>query len=103
MIAGFTSYDTMTAANQASLMAILAEWQSADSLATRFTDINTGSGGGLNGSNMLNYGITVHDNGKVNTVTAQAGTVAVDWFFANAIVGHTKVNNFRPGDYINNL
>jgi hypothetical protein len=83
-------------------MSILAEWQSADSLATRFTDINTGTGGGRNGANKLNYGTTVHDNGKVNTLTAQAGAAAVDWFFANTAAGHTTIHNFEIGDHMNN-
>jgi hypothetical protein len=68
----------MTPANEAALMSILAEWQSADSDSTRFTDINTGTGRGLNSTNQLNYGTTVLDNGKVNTLTAQAGA-AVPW------------------------
>jgi hypothetical protein len=102
LIAGTTSYDTMTAAHEASLMSVLAEWQSADPPATRFSDINTGTGGGLNGSNKLNWGTTVLDNGKANTLTAPPGAVAVDWFFANEAAGHTKVNNRKPGDHTNN-
>lgn len=102
LIAGSTSYDTMTTANESALMAILAEWQSADSLATRFTDIDTGSGGGLNGSNKLNYGTTVVDNGKSNRLTAQAGAAAVDWFFANTAAGHTTIANFEGGEHKNN-
>lgn len=50
LIGDYTTYDTMTTANQNALMAILVEWQSADSYATRFHDINTGTGGGLNGT-----------------------------------------------------
>jgi hypothetical protein len=102
LIGGYTSYDTMTAANEAALMSILAEWQSADSYSTRFTDINTGSGGGLNGTNELNYGTTVLDNGKVNTLTAQPGSAVVDWFFANTASGHTTINDFETGEHLNN-
>jgi hypothetical protein len=102
LIAGYTSYDTVSAANQAALMSILAEWQSSDSYATRFSDINTGTGGGLNGSSKLNYGTTVIDNGKVNTLTAQPGTAIVDWFFGNFASGHTTINNFETGEHQNN-
>ena len=102
LIGGYTNYDLMTAANEVALMSILAEWQSADSPGTRFTDINTGTGGGLNGTNKLNWGTTVFDNGQVNTLTAQPAPVAVDWFFANEAVGHTKVVNRKAGDHTNN-
>jgi hypothetical protein len=102
LIAGYTSYDTVSAANQAALMSILAEWQSSDSYATRFSDIDTGTGGGLNGSNRLNYGTTVFDNAKVNTLTAQPGTGVLDWFFGNFATGHTTINNFETGEHKNN-
>jgi len=93
----------MTAANEAALMSILAEWQSTDSYAARFTDINTGAGGGLNGSNQLNYGTTVFDNTKVNTLIAQVGTAALDWFFANTAPGHTTIHNLEAGEHVNNM
>jgi hypothetical protein len=83
-------------------MSILAEWQSSDSYATRFSDIDTGTGGGLNGTHKLNYGTTVFDNRKVNTLTAQPGTAIVDWFFGNFAVGHTTINNFETGEHKNN-
>jgi hypothetical protein len=106
LIAGTTTYDTMTAAHEASLMSILAEWQSADSPTTRFNDINTGTGGGLNGTNKLHWGTTVadtvKDNGRANTLTAPPGAVAVDLFFANEAVGHTRVFNRKAGDHTNN-
>jgi hypothetical protein len=102
LIGGTTSYDTMTAANEAALMSILAEWQSTDSYATRFSDIDTGTGGGLNGSNKLNWGKTVLDNGKANTLTAQAGTAVADWFFANTAPGHTIIKNEEAGEHLNN-
>jgi hypothetical protein len=102
LIAGSTSYDSMTSAHEAALMSILAEWQSADSYATRFHDINTGSGGGLNGTNKLNYGMTVLDNGQVNTLTAEAGTAAVDWLFANQTAGHTTILTQETGEHVNN-
>jgi hypothetical protein len=92
----------MTTANEQALMSILAEWQSADPPGTRFSDIDTGTGGGLNGSNKLNWTQTVFDNGKANTLTAQPGAVAVDWFFANEAAGHTRVVNRKPGDHTNN-
>jgi hypothetical protein len=100
LIGGYTSYDTMSAANELALMSILAEWQSGDSYTTRATDINTGTGGGLNGTNKLNWGVTVFDNGKANTLTAQAGSAAVDWFFAKTVA---ECANTESGEYLNNL
>jgi hypothetical protein len=101
VIAGYTNYDTVNAAIETALMSILAEWQSSDSYATRFNDIDTGTGGGRNGSNKLNYGTTVFDNGKVNMLTAHPGTAIVDWFFGNCASGHTTINNFETGEHKN--
>ena len=83
-------------------MSILAEWQSANPYDMRFTHINTGGGGGLNGTNKLNWGTTVFDNGRVNTLTAQPGLLPLDWFFANEAVGHTQVFNREAGEHTNN-
>jgi hypothetical protein len=102
LVGGYTRYDGMTAANEAALMSILAEWQSPDSLSTGFADIDTGTGGGLNGTNKLNWGTTVFDNGQANTLTAQAGSAAVDWFFANTNIGHTTIHNFEAAEHKNN-
>jgi hypothetical protein len=99
LIGDATTYDAMTAANEAALMSILAEWQSADSYAVRFHDINTGTGGGLNGSKKLNFGTTVKDDGAIDTVTAAASASALDWFFLGT--GDTKVN-YETGEHINN-
>jgi hypothetical protein len=103
LIGGWTSYDTITLANEAALMSILAEWQSADSYTTRFADINSGTGGGQNGSNTLNYGTTVFDNGLANILTAQPGVAAVDWFFGNFGAGGSTINNFETGEHENNV
>jgi hypothetical protein len=100
LIGGWTSYDTMTAANEAALMAILAEWQSTDSYPIRFSAINN-STGSLKGKK-LSWGTTVQDNGKANALTAQAGPAALDWFFANTAKGHSAIDNWEAGEYLNN-
>jgi hypothetical protein len=99
LIGDSTTFDSMTTANENSLMSILAEWQSADSYATRFHDINTGTGGGLNGPAKLNFGTTVVDDGSADTVTAAASAQALDWFFQGA--GDT-LHNVETGEHINN-
>jgi hypothetical protein len=99
LIGNTISLDAMTAANETALMGILAEWQSADDYATRFTDINTGTGGGLNGTAKLNAGTTIQDDAAADTVTATASDQALDWFFQGA--GDTLVN-VEPGEHINN-
>jgi hypothetical protein len=98
LIAGTTRYDS----NYAALMSILAEWQSNDSYATRFHDINTGTGGGLNGTYKLSWGKTVKDSDAASVLTG--GTAGLDWFFANYPNGNDTIYNFDlPGDeYINN-
>jgi hypothetical protein len=58
LIGDYTTYDAMTTVNELALMSILAEWQSADSYAVRFHDINTGTGGGQGGTAKLNWGTT---------------------------------------------
>jgi hypothetical protein len=103
LIGDATAFDLMTAANEAALMATLAEWQSADSYATRFALINTGASGGLLGraftGGRLNFGTTVGDDSAADTVTAAASPAALDWFF----IGTADVlRNFEPGEDINN-
>jgi hypothetical protein len=73
VIGGTTSYDGSFAA----LEAILAEWQSADSYATRVSKIRTGVTGGYK----LVNGTTVHDDAAVDTLTGGPGA---DWFFQGA-------------------
>jgi hypothetical protein len=99
LIGDYTSYDAMTTANETALMGILAEWQSAHSYATRFHDINTGTGGGLNGTKKLNFGTTVKDDGAADTVTAAASAQALDWFFQGL---GDQLFNLQPGEHVNN-
>ncbi len=102
LIGDYTTYDTMTTAHELALASILAEWQSADSYATRFHDINTGTGGGLNGANKLNWGTTVKDDATPDaafTLTAAPSASALDWFFLDS--NDTKVN-FETGEHVNN-
>jgi hypothetical protein len=89
----------MTAAHEQALMSILAEWQSADSYATRFHDINTGTGGGLNGTASLNFGTTVLDDHASDSVTAAASAQALDWFFRGVGDG---LHRFQRGEHLNN-
>jgi hypothetical protein len=101
LIAGTTTFDSVTNAHLNALMAILAEWQSADSYATRFSKINTGTG--MPPGDRLTWGSTVLDNNKVNTLKGQAGAGVTDWFFANTAFGHSKLLNWRTGEHINNI
>ena len=92
------------AANDAALMAILAELQSADTFAQKVSDLkngnNAGGGSDLNGSNKLTWG------GTSPTVAASTGafallgkTAATDWFFSNA---SSTVTGFGGQDEHNN-
>jgi hypothetical protein len=98
LIGGSTVYDPMNAANEAALMRILAEWQSSDSYATRFTDINTGTGGGLNGTARLN-GTTVLKNNKVDVLTG-ASLPGLDWFFQGP---GDILHSVEPGEHVTNI
>jgi hypothetical protein len=106
LIADYTTFDTMTMANELALMSILAEWQSADSYADRFGDINQGSayvgGSHLNGNNRLAWGTTVKDNGLPDaaaTVTAAPSLSALDWFFVDT---NDITVNFETGEHVDN-
>jgi hypothetical protein len=96
LIAGYTDYDSSTLAHDLALDAILAEWQSSNSYATRIGHIK--NGGGLNGSNKFVWGITVHDNAASNANTLTGGVGAQNWFFAN--VSHTRTNK-KLGERLN--
>jgi len=74
LIGDYTDYDT----NIAALDAVMAEWASGDSYATRYGFIT--GGGGLNGSSVLNT-TTVHNDFANDTMTGGAGR---NWFFASS-------------------
>ena len=74
LIGDYTDYDT----NIVALDAIMAEWDSVDSYATRYDFIT--SGGGLNDSYVLNT-TTVHNDLAKDKMTGGAGR---DWFFASS-------------------
>ena len=62
----------------------------------------TGTGGGLNGTNKLNWGTTVKDDPSpdaANTLTAAPSGQALDWFFLDS--NDFKVN-YAVGDHVNN-
>jgi hypothetical protein len=92
LIAGTTTYTATTTAGRNSLMAILAELQSADTFAQQVYDIihgnSAGGGSDLNGSNKLTWGVagaTVKASTGAFTLAGDtsAGTTA-DWFFSSA-------------------
>jgi hypothetical protein len=99
LIGDGTSFDAMTTSNERALLSILAEWQSAHSYATRFQDINTGTGG-LNGHNKLEFGTTVLDDGAADSVTGAIAIQAADWFFQG---GGDTLHNVQTGEHIDNL
>jgi hypothetical protein len=77
LIAGTTNL------NQAALQSILNEWTSKDALATKIADMNgTGGGSGLNGTNYLQSGVTVFDDGVADTLYSDSNGAA-NWLFLN--------------------
>jgi ELWxxDGT repeat protein len=93
LIGGSTSYDSDTLGDQKALAYLMAEWDSADSYATRIKKLQ--NGGGLNGSYVLNS-TTVFDNGLTNYLYGYslATGAGLDWFFAH----HAR----RNGDQVYN-
>jgi hypothetical protein len=95
LIAGTTSYNASSTANDLALQSILAEWQSADSYLLRFQRIEGQASGGLNGSNTLVWGQTVQDSDQASVLNGGAGW---DWFFANYPGGDDIIHNLnKPG------
>ncbi|MFO0804034.1 MAG: LamG-like jellyroll fold domain-containing protein [Gemmataceae bacterium] len=81
LIGGTTDYDT----NAVALNAILSKWNGSGSYASRVSDLKTGGFAYkliVDGS-----GITVHDDGAVDSLTGSSGS---DWFLANTDAGATK-------------
>jgi len=114
LIARTTTYNATTTAGQNSLMAILAELQSADTFADKVYDLIHGTNSGdpaphghdLNGSNKLTWG------GTSPTVKASTGaftlsgdissSTASDWFFSNAFSTVKDFNDDGVTDENNN-
>jgi hypothetical protein len=98
LIAGSTDYDASSLAHDLALESLLAEWQSANSYATRIGHLK--NGGGLNGSNKLIWGVTVHDNSTANAnkLTGGGGASGQNWFVAN--LTHTTTNK-TPQEQLN--
>ena len=98
LIAGYTDFNNSSLANDLALDSILAEWQSGNSYSTRISHIK--NGGGLNGSNKFDWGVTVHDNStsNANKLTGADEPGALNWFFAN--VSHTTTNK-SAGEQLN--
>jgi parallel beta-helix repeat protein len=97
LIGGTTIYDSYNDA----LVAVLAEWQSADSYDTRFSLLQ--SGGGLNGSSTMVWGTTVSDDNAKDTLTGSK--TGLDWFFAQLSGTNldTLKNRNTPGhEHLNN-
>jgi hypothetical protein len=69
VIGGYTSYDGSGNANDLALMAIMAEWQSSDSYATRVAKIKAGVAGGAK----FVLGTTVFSNGQSNSLNGGGG------------------------------
>jgi len=78
LIADKTNFDL----NAAALLAIHAEWTSANSYSDRVAHL-TGTAGGANGSTFLIAGTTVFDDEEVDTLTG--GAIDLDWFIYNLL------------------
>ncbi len=104
LIAGTTTYNATTTTGQNSLMAILAELQSADSFAEKVYDLihgtdsgdPNGHGSDLNGTNMLTWGggsPTVKPSSGSFTLSGDTSAqTTADWFFSSA---SSTVNDFN--------
>ncbi len=104
LIAGTTTYSATTTAGQTSLMAILAELQSADSFAQKVYDLihgtdsgdPNGHGSDLNGTNKLTWGggsPTVKPSTGAFTLSGDTSAeTTADWFFSSA---SSTVNDFN--------
>ena len=98
LIAGTTAYD----ANEAALNAIMAEWTSDDSYATRIANLSgTGTGPRSNGNYFLiasGPNATVFGNNATDVVNGGAG---LDWFFVD--LARDILRGVRKGEIVENL
>jgi uncharacterized repeat protein (TIGR01451 family) len=77
-IGGYTSYDSYSLANDEALMAILAEWTSGDSEATRESKISSGVGAG--NKDKFKLLATVFSDGATDTINGNgAESGDTDW------------------------
>jgi hypothetical protein len=88
LIGGSTTFD----ANAAALLALLAEWGSADSYAQRVKDLFGNGATGLNGNTLLDSQSVVRDTAVNTLIGGTAG--ASDWFWLST--------GLKPGDKISN-
>jgi PKD domain-containing protein/hemolysin type calcium-binding protein len=84
LVGGTTAFD----ANEAALLAIIAEWTSAADYQTRIAHLRGTTTGGLNGSYFLNA-TTVFDDLAVDRLYGSGG---FDWFFAGIddVIAHLE-------------
>jgi Ca2+-binding RTX toxin-like protein len=100
LLSGTTSYDS----NLTALLAILSEWTRTDrSFHQRLNDLTTG--GGLNGSYVLNADptlgpVTAFDDAAPDVLTGGFGS-GLNWFFSRN--GSDTINNRKPGDHVTRL
>jgi hypothetical protein len=104
LIGGYTNYDLANTAmtydqKLTALDAIMAEWGSSDSYATRVNYLS--NGGGPNGSYLLNASTVRDDNGPLDTlIGASKNIAALDWFFAGAT---DIINNQKSGEVVTTI
>jgi hypothetical protein len=103
LFAGFTIDDTLASANEAALMSVLPERQSADSSRSPFAATTSGAGSSPNGGNERDSGTTVLGYETINQLTAEPAWAAEDGFFAAAAWEHTTSNDFETGEHLPNL
>jgi hypothetical protein len=97
LIGGRTTYD-MT--NRAALMAILAEWQSADSYAVRTDEISDGTIPGHAGVKLfVGDTVVLNPTSTVGTLNGLATVDQLDWFFASLTEHHSALES---GEILNN-
>jgi hypothetical protein len=78
IIGGYTSYDSYSLANDLALLAILGEWTSGDSEATRESKIMGGVGPG--GKDKFKLGLTVKGDGTSDTINGNGAEPGdTDW------------------------
>jgi hypothetical protein len=92
VIGDFTDFDSSSDAHDQALMAILAEWQSADPYTTRIAKIKAGVGP-MHAKFV--FGMTVHDDGNASML---AGGPGADWFFKGA---HDAIIDRAAGEQVN--
>ena len=89
-----------TTLDRAGLTGVLSEWTSKKGLSTRIADIEGTHSGGLNGTALLQPGVTVFDDQAIDQVFGDSNW-GVEWFWYT--LGQDMISRKKNADILTNV